>query len=147
MLTHRIIVLVRWDIVDIGHSTYEIIVIISVVFHYVISNLKFSAVHNNKYLFLVQVHTVSYWLDVVIVLQTAGWISSTYLLILGPKLKENFMHNMLFWRWRAQELGDFWNIAIPLKASVWKCYIPTISLVKASQTPKSTRVGVGETFY
>lgn len=90
MLTHRIIELVRWDIVDMGCSTYKILVILSVIFQYVMSNLKFSAVHNNKYVFLVQVHTVSYWLDVVIILQTAGWSCSTYLLILGPNLKENY---------------------------------------------------------
>ena len=56
---------------DIGHSVYKILDIISISFHYMVSNLKFSVVYNNKYLFLFQVHLVSYCLDVIL-LQTAS---------------------------------------------------------------------------
>ena len=82
--------------VDIGHSAYKILGIISVTFHYMTNNPKFLVIYNDKYLFLIQVHIVSYWLDVVILLQTAGQTSSTYLLILEPKLEKKALCTTCF---------------------------------------------------
>lgn len=92
-----------------------------------------SGLQYQKYLFLVQVHIVSYWLDVMILLQTVGWVSHIYLLILRPKVKESLMYNLLLLWQRAQELGDFWNLVILLKAFVLKWCVANIPLVKASQ--------------
>ena len=108
-VTHRIILSVKWDIVDTGHSVYKILDIIYISFHYMVSNLKFSVVYNNKYLFLFQVHLVTCCLDVIL-LQTASWVTSTYILILRPKLKKRLM---LFWWQRAQKPREFWNLSIP----------------------------------
>lgn len=111
------------------------------------NDLKFSVIYNGKYLFLAQVHIISYWLDAVVLLQTAGWVSSTYVFILEPKLKRKPSAQHPFLMAESTELGGFCNLAIPLKASVWKWHIVNILLGKASQMSKPKVNGHRETFY